>query len=127
MAIVVIVIKNMAQHIPIKAWISESWYPEMIKEIQKIVSETTENAIAKGKVHYASNGIKFITVNKNIEILPDDYKTDDQDYRILCYRPAQQNWEMLIDNENPHIRVNQCSFEIHLNKDNKINEVYVPL
>lgn len=119
----------MAQHIPIKAWISELWYPDMIEEIQSIVTKTKGK---KGKENPRCKG--FFIINKNVEILPDDYKIDDRDDRILNYKPYHTwfnrggHWGNIeIDNENPHIKIYQCNFEIHLDKNNKINEVYVPL
>lgn len=118
---------KMAQHYPIKSWINESWYPKMIKEIQNIVSKTKGN---KGKEDPRCKG--FYIINTNTQVLPDDYKIDKQDHRVLNYKPRKSSyghkrWEMRIDNENPHIKVNQCNFEIHLDRNNKINEVYVPL
>ena len=111
----------MAQHIPIKSWINESWYPDMIRVIQNVVSTTKG---IKGKENPLCKG--FFIINKNTEILPDGYKIDYEDDRVLLYKPNNE-WGMLIDNENPHITVNQCCFEIHLDKNNLIREVYIPL
>lgn len=131
----------MAHHFQIIEWINESWYPDMIKQLQRVVAETTESEIEKGKVSYGQSSDeiprKFITVNKNVEVLPDVYKCDNpkvepyirNDFRVLDYRP-EEKFNMLIDHKFDNwtpLRVNQCHFEIHLDKENKILEVFVPL
>ncbi len=92
---------EMAQHIPIKEWQNQKWFKQITQEIEFCIKNKTYK-----------------------EILPDDYKMDENDSLVVLYKSKMTD---KIDEDNPEIRLNQCCFEIHVDKDNKILQVYLPL
>jgi len=112
----------MAQHIPIIEWIMEEWYPEMIKELQRIVTEKDYSRCEILPEGYLLNRQNGVPMDSPIYI--------HDDYKVLLYKPDNEKFTMLMDNKtenwNP-IKVSRASFEIHINEKGQIREVFVPL
>ena len=98
----------MAQHFKIEEWKDQEWYPLLMDTIKNIVSIIDKKE-----------------TNENIFLLPDEYKMQDDTDRVFGFRPSSK-FDMVIDNEN-EIQVNQIGIEIHVDKDNIIQQVYLPL
>lgn len=126
----------MAQHIQIKTWEKELWYTEIV-ELIKLWVDKIKNV--KGIPREDWKECKRL--NHFIEELPDNFKwnRDDKiDDRVLSMRIykdvelKQKYWQHKLDTDpeitnSNNIMLYTCDFEIHLDKDNKINEVYFPL
>lgn len=112
----------MAQHFPIIEWIMEDWYPEMIKELQRIVKTKDYSRCEVMPDEYLLNRQNGVPMDSPIYI--------HDDYEVLLFKPDEEKFSMLIDNKTEHwnpSKVCNCSFEIHINKKGQIREVFVPL
>jgi hypothetical protein len=111
----------MAQHFKIEEWKDQEWFPKIMREIERGVKflKNCEAEKLEWK-KYSSIG------NSEWLFLPtDEYKMKDDTARVLGYRPTKRFDMALAPDEEIH--VDHCNFEIHVDKDNKIQQVYLPL
>lgn len=127
----------MAQHITIKEWMQEPWYADIIKIM---VDAVEQSKTLKGTPE--DNWPACLRLNHYIEQLPDDYlwkENHPYDSKVLLVRLSDDKdmytkyKDVKLDKTIPEhsatndIMVGTCSFEIHLDNRNHINDIYVPL
>ena len=108
----------MAQHNKIELWEDQKWFPKVMKEIErgvKHLKDVKETPLEWTK--YGSLGEWLF--------LPDEYKMEDDTVRVLGYR-SSIDMELEPDNKYP-MKICNLNFEIHVDKDNKVQQVYIPL
>lgn len=92
----------MAQHYKIISFVNEPWFGDVINEIKEALKKPEE-----------------------LEKLSDDYKMHHLDYTVYLFQ--SKNDSILEDWGGNNMAVSQCHFEIHLDRDDRILEIYVPL
>lgn len=127
----------MAQHTPIKEWMQEKWYGDIIKVMVEIVEKSKYMKYTPVK-----NCEGFFRLNHFIEQLSDEFLWKEKHYfdsKVLNVRIADdpvlyaKYKDVKLDEVIPEhsatndIKVGTCTFEIHLDDRNHIQDIYLPL
>jgi hypothetical protein len=115
----------MAHHFKIEQWKDQKWFAKVMKEIERGVKHLKD--VSSKELEW----IKYGSLGEWLFLPTNEYRMDNGTERVLGYR-SSIDMELEPDKDEnqgyqPHMKISQLSFEIHVDKNNKIQQVYVPL